>query len=91
MTTKIPSSEITPPDAYFNRRALLRGGIVAASAVGTGVLYRKINGVDIVESNSAQLAGLVKPTDPMFGLPAGETLTPELKVTNYNNFYEFST
>jgi sulfoxide reductase catalytic subunit YedY len=90
MSDKIRSSEITPPETYFNRRAILRGGIVAASAVGSGVLYRKINGVDIVESKTAELAGLIKPDDPAFKV-VGEELTPELKVTNYNNFYEFST
>jgi methionine sulfoxide reductase catalytic subunit len=95
----IPSREITPPDVYFNRRNFLRGGIVAAGAVGSGLLYRRINQVEIVESTSAQLPGLVKataapyitPPDP--NKPAGglEDLTPELKVTNYNNFYEFTT
>ncbi len=97
MTDKIRSSEITPPDVYFNRRAFIRGGIVAAGAVGSGLLYRKINKVEIVESTSAELPGLVKatgapyttPIDPIKNTP--EELTPELKVTNYNNYYEFTT
>ncbi len=87
MAEPIRSSEITPPSLYFNRRSFLRGAIVAAGAVGTGLLYRKFNGVDIVENTSAQLAGLVKTGYAV----AGEELTPELKVTNYNNFYEFTT
>src|SRR4051794_27422369 len=86
MSDRIPSSEITPSDVYFNRRTFLRGAIVAASAAGAGVLYRKINGVEVVENNAARLPGLVKSPNT-----TGEDMTPELKVTNYNNFYEFTT
>ena len=35
-TDQIPSSEITPPSVYFNRRAFMKGGIAAASLVTTG-------------------------------------------------------
>ena len=84
------SDEITPPAVYFNRRAFLRGGVVAAGAVGTGLLYRKLNGVELVETNTAALAGLTKPADPGFAVK-GETPTPLQSITNYNNFYEFST
>jgi sulfoxide reductase catalytic subunit YedY len=87
MAERIPPSEITPPALYFNRRAFLRGAIVAAGAVGTGLLYRRINGVDIVENDAARLPGLTKSSYAVLG----EDLTPELKVTNYNNFYEFVT
>jgi sulfoxide reductase catalytic subunit YedY len=97
MADKIPSREITPPDVYFNRRNFIRAGIVGAGAVGSGILYRRINKVEIVESNSAQLPGLVKATQAPYITPPDPTkggleqLTPELKVTNYNNFYEFTT
>jgi sulfoxide reductase catalytic subunit YedY len=84
----IHSSEITPESVYFNRRAFLRGGVVAAGAVGTGLLYRAVNGVELVESKAKPLEGLVKPNEYVV---KGETLTPEIQVTNYNNFYEFST
>jgi sulfoxide reductase catalytic subunit YedY len=87
MAQRIRSSEITPPSVYFNRRTFIRGAVVAAGAVGTGLLYRKINGVDLLENNGAQLPGLTKSNYVV----AGETMTPELKVTNYNNFYEFTT
>ncbi len=86
MSDRIPSSEITPAEVYFNRRTFLRGAIVAAGAVGTGLLYRKINGVEVVESKTPPLKGLVRSSNT-----TGEELTPELKVTNYNNFYEFTT
>ncbi len=82
----IKSSEITPPEMYFNRRTFLRGGIIAAGAVGTGVIYRKVNGVDIVESKTKPLEGLVKGQNT-----TGEQLNSEIAITNYNNFYEFTT
>jgi sulfoxide reductase catalytic subunit YedY len=39
----VPASEITPESAYLNRRAFIRAGIVAGSAVATGLLYRQLN------------------------------------------------
>ena len=37
-----PRDETTPPATYFNRRIILQGGILAASAVATGALYRAV-------------------------------------------------
>jgi methionine sulfoxide reductase catalytic subunit len=82
----IPSSEITPADVYFNRRNFIRGAIVAGATVGAGLLYRRVNGVDIVGNDARPLTGLINNPNT-----TGEDLTPELKVTNYNNFYEFTT
>jgi sulfoxide reductase catalytic subunit YedY len=90
MSDRIPSSEITPSDVYFNRRTFMRGGIIAAGAAATALLYRKINGVDIINSKAKKLAGLEHPPDKAYAAE-GEELTPELKVINYNNFYEFTT
>jgi methionine sulfoxide reductase catalytic subunit len=86
----IPAAEITPREAYFNRRAILRGGVVAASAVATGFVYRKLNGVEILESKTAELPGLTRPEDPGYRV-TDETLTPRSSIENYNNFYEFTT
>jgi sulfoxide reductase catalytic subunit YedY len=88
MNEKIPASEITPREVYFNRRALLRGGVVAASAAVTAIAYRKLNSVELVESMEKPLPGLVKPAQYA---SVGEELTPKQRVTNYNNFYEFTT
>ncbi|MEO8698820.1 MAG: hypothetical protein ABI867_02220 [Kofleriaceae bacterium] len=60
MADKTLSSEITPPEMYFNQRTFLRGGVIAADVVGTGLTYRKVNGVDIVESKTKPLEGFVK-------------------------------
>jgi sulfoxide reductase catalytic subunit YedY len=79
--------EITPPEVYFNRRLFLRGGLVAGSAAVTAWMYRKLNGVDLVDTSTAELAGLQRP--PEYTL--NEALTPKASITNYNNFYEFTT
>ena len=81
---------ITPPELYFNRRRLLRGGAIAAGMVATGWLYRRLNGVDLVMTETPELAGLVRPEGPGFRV-AGESLTARESILNYNNFYEFST
>ena len=85
MSDKIPSSEITPRDVYFNRRTFLRGGIVAASAAVTAVAYRRLNGVELIDTMGARLPGLKKGI-----VTTTEALTPKRSVTNYNNFYEFT-
>ncbi len=86
MSEKTSSSEITPPEVYFNRRRFLQGGVILAGAAGTGLLYRKVNGVDIVDTNTKALDGIVKGQNT-----TGETINSEREITNYNNFYEFTT
>ena len=78
---------ITPPEVYFNRRTFMRGGLLAATAAGTALLYRKLNGVDLDASEFPKIPG-VQPSDYKV---AGEELTPRTSVINYNNFYEFTT
>jgi sulfoxide reductase catalytic subunit YedY len=87
--SKIPDTEITPAEVYFNRRAILRGGAIAAGAVATGFLYRKLNGVELVQTKTADLAGIERPTQP--GYVATDAKTPYESIINYNNFYEFTT
>jgi len=86
----IPASEITPPEVYFNRRTFMRGGAIAAGMAATGLLYRKINGVDLVMTDTAQLPGLTRPEAPGYRV-TDEEMTSMASVTNYNNFYEFTT
>ena len=83
--------EITPPEVYFNRRAIMRGGIAVATAGVTALLYRKLNGVDLVESTTKRLAGVVPAPRDARGYWVKDELTPLASVTNYNNFYEFTT
>ena len=90
MTDKIPEREVTPKEQFLNRRTFIRGGVIAAGAAATGFAYRKINGVDIVDTETARLAGLQHPSNPEY-MVANEAITPRASITNYNNFYEFTT
>jgi sulfoxide reductase catalytic subunit YedY len=84
--------EITPPELYLNRRTVMRGGVVAASAAATAWLYRKLNGVEQVTTERPVLAELVKAKPSVAnGFWVDEEMTPRASILNYNNFYEFST
>jgi len=84
--------EITPREIYLNRRTMMRGGVVAASALATGWLYRKLNGVAALTTERPAIERLIKaqPTDRN-GYWVDEAMTPRASILNYNNFYEFST
>ncbi len=83
---EIPSSEITDEKHYLNRRTFLRGGLLAGTVAGTGLLYRAFS----PRPAAAELAGPVS-TAPRTIDVAGETPTPYDRITTYNNYYEFST
>ena len=83
--------EITPPEMYFNRRTVLRGGVLAASAAGTALLYRKLNGVELDTTEGKAIANLVKPEHSPSTWVENEMITPRASILNYNNFYEFTT
>jgi sulfoxide reductase catalytic subunit YedY len=92
-TNKISSREVTPAEVYFNRRTFIRAGILAASAVATGVAYRHLNPVGHGKVNTPVIQGLVKPTATAgsAGFRLDEPETSFQDITHYNNFYEFST
>src|SRR5271170_1821943 len=85
----IPSSEITPKATYLNRRNFLAGAAIAGAAALTGVAFRDL--ADLVDPSltaqaNAKIDGLQKSP-----FSTTEKETPYKDVTNYNNFYEFST
>src|SRR6516164_6908020 len=91
---RIPSSEITPEGLYFNRRNFLRAGLAAVTATTTGLVYRQLNrpGSGVVET--PRLANLITRSGAAArekGFVVDEPPTPLQSVTNYNNFYEFTT
>jgi methionine sulfoxide reductase catalytic subunit len=93
MDTKIKSSEITDKQTYLNRRLFMRGAVLAGTAAATGLLYRKLNPPPIEAPKGEVLANVAKQTDSAVanGFKVNEPLTPLESITNYNNFYEFST
>src|SRR5580704_10798710 len=85
----IPSSEITPKSTYMNRRTFIVGAAAAGAALAGGFYLREhldSSDTSSVQANGAKLSGIVKS-------PFSTTETPtSLKdITNYNNYYEFST
>jgi sulfoxide reductase catalytic subunit YedY len=91
---RIPASEITAPEVYFNRRNFMRAGILAASALATGAVYRTLNHVSTKTVETHTIDGLVTsatPADETAGFHASDKATPFQDITHYNNFYEFST
>lgn len=89
---KISPKEITDPDVYFNRRKFIQRGILAASVVATGMVYRRLNRPATGETETARIEGLTTTAanDPD-GFHAADKATSFQDITHYNNFYEFST
>jgi sulfoxide reductase catalytic subunit YedY len=82
------SDEITPRDLYFNRRNFLRAGLLAGSAAGTALVYRKLNGVEVDATELPKIQGVASAPS---AYRVDEELTPRTSIVNYNNFYEFTT
>ncbi|HEU6449412.1 MAG TPA: protein-methionine-sulfoxide reductase catalytic subunit MsrP [Verrucomicrobiae bacterium] len=93
-----PPDEITSPQVYFNRRNFIRAGILAASAVATGVAYRELNPIGTSTKKKIETAAIsgiqtnsIAATNNDSGFFVNEEQTSYEKITHYNNFYEFST
>jgi sulfoxide reductase catalytic subunit YedY len=82
----IGSSEITPKSLYLNRRKFLAGAGLAAGAAATGFGAR-----EIVSPSASALAGNKIEGIQKSPFSTTEAITPYKDVTNYNNYYEFST
>ena len=80
----IKSSEITDQKLYLNRRLFMRAAALATSTVATGFLYKQLLAPAQRRSTPGSIA------DKSYDLQ-GDTATPYEDITNYNNFYEFST
>jgi sulfoxide reductase catalytic subunit YedY len=82
----ILSSEITPKNLYLNRRKFLAGA-AAVGAVGIASLsVGKLVSPSTTAQADAKIDGIKKSS-----FSTNETITPYKDVTNYNNYYEFST
>lgn len=90
----IKASEITDQKTYLNRRLFIRAAALAGTATASTLLYRKLNpppaeqpsGVKLIESSRLPDQEAIEQ-----GYRLKDPLTPIEDITNYNNFYEFST
>lgn len=82
----IRSSEITPRNLYLNRRKFLQAAAIAGAAAVSGVGLRNLASPSTVALANDKIAGLQKSP-----FSTTEPQTPYKDVTNYNNYYEFST
>ncbi len=93
MVTKKPneikSSEITDEKTYLNRRNFMRAGLLAGTTLATAGLYRFINPSPAKEIVTAEIENVAKPQNLV--LAAEDKPNSFQEITNYNNFYEFST
>src|SRR5260370_32916419 len=83
----IPSSEVTPKSAYVSRRTFITGAIATGAALAGGLYLRNTgSGEGSGEANGAKLTDVIKS-------PCSTTEKPTSckDITNYNNYYEFST
>jgi sulfoxide reductase catalytic subunit YedY len=85
----IPSSEITPKATFLNRRSFLAGAAITGAAAVAGVAFRNLS--DLVDPSMTAQADAKIDSLRKSPFSTTEKETPYKDVTNYNNFYEFST
>lgn len=83
---EILSSEITSKNVYLNRRKFLAGAALAGAAAVTGAAFKEFALPSRTAEANAKIDGLQKSS-----FSTTEKETPYKDITNYNNFYEFST
>jgi sulfoxide reductase catalytic subunit YedY len=85
-TIPVKSSEITPEHVYLNRRQFLQGlGVVGAASLLAACGVRTSNTPEATNSSSSQ------PTVGGKKDELGQTANSYEDITNYNNYYEFTT
>ena len=100
---KIPSSEITPEHIYLNRRKFMvgAGSVAGALALAACVSPGGSSGGEVLSEPAALPADITGdlPSALAYDTPTASSTTDELgdslntyeEITNYNNFYEFTT
>ena len=82
----IASSEITAKHLYLNRRKFLSGVAVAGAGTAAAWTLRELGSPSLVTEASPKIDNLQKSP-----FSTTEKITPFKDVSNYNNYYEFST
>jgi len=87
-STEIKWSEVTPQRLYMDRRKFLTGLSVAGTAAVAGLRVRQLisPSTAFADSGLPPIPGIRKSS-----FSTTETVTPFKDVSNYNNYYEFST
>ncbi|MFN2289993.1 MAG: protein-methionine-sulfoxide reductase catalytic subunit MsrP [Anaerolineae bacterium] len=89
---KINPSEITPEHVYLSRRRFLKGvGAVAAASLVVGACGPQESSPVAVPTAEPGLAYPPLPTPSAASDELGAALTTYEAITNYNNYYEFTT
>ncbi len=88
----IKSSEITDQKTYLARRTFMKAAALVATTTATGLLYRKFAVRPRIIRPSVKIADVQKQSAaPAPPWATNEKLTSFEDITNYNNYYEFST
>jgi len=89
---KIPSSEITPEHVYLNRRSLMKGAGLALGAAALAAC-RMPEMEEVASGGETESAEQPETTLAEAGTTdeLGDPLNTFDQITNYNNYYEFST
>lgn len=82
----VRSSEVTPKRLYLDRRKFLTGTAIAAAAALAGAGLREMASPSVAARANDKIDGLQHSP-----FSTDEKVTPYKDVTNYNNYYEFST
>jgi sulfoxide reductase catalytic subunit YedY len=80
------SSEITPKSLILNRRNFIAGAAAAGAAAAAALGVRGLISPGTTAQANAKIDGIQKSK-----FSTTETITPFKDVSNYNNYYEFST
>ncbi|MFN6964175.1 MAG: protein-methionine-sulfoxide reductase catalytic subunit MsrP [Pyrinomonadaceae bacterium] len=90
-SAKVHPDEVTDERLFLNRRRFLRAGILAGSAAATAMLYRQFSPNSSVGGSVQSGDQALPSTSPADASPRGDEPNSFEEITNYNNFYEFST
>ncbi len=84
---EIKSSDITPESVFLNRRNFIRAATLTGTTVTTAGLYNFFNPPPPKEIVTAEIENVSKPEN----FRSEDAPNSFAEITNYNNFYEFST
>jgi sulfoxide reductase catalytic subunit YedY len=94
-TETIPSSEITPKHLYLSRRKFLKAaGLLAGGAVLAACAPQLVQppaGTDTPQANTSTPKPVITPFSRATSDELGDPLNSYKDITNYNNYYEFTT